>query len=325
MRGKDLENSLAQAVTHATPDVLEHILSSSEQQKGDMISMTTTKKRRYISTLSAAAALLVVWIGIFALVQWQSAGGSADSVVLLDVNPSISLTVSTKEKVLTAEGLNEEGQEVLSDLELEGVDLTTAVSAVIGSMLQKGYLSDLQNAILVSVENDDQDKAAQLETLVSQAISTAFSNSELESAVLTQTVTEDDAITQLAETYGISAGKAALILALTEQDETLTADNLAALTINDLTLICQSRGISVDSLTQTGQASTLAYIGEDAALTAACDDAGVTQSELNWYTVEFDSEDGVMVYDVEFSVGDTSGAYVEYEYEIDALTAAILS
>ncbi|MCD8332507.1 MAG: hypothetical protein LUB63_08320 [Oscillospiraceae bacterium] len=171
MREKDLEDRLAQAVTHATPDVLDRILSSCEQQKGDMISMTTTKKRRYIPTLSAAAALLVVCIGIFALVQWQSAGGSADSVVLLDVNPSISLTVSTKEKVLTAEGLNEEGQEILSDLELEGVDLTTAVSAVIGSMLQKGYLSDLQNAILVSVENDDQDKAAQLEALVSQAIS----------------------------------------------------------------------------------------------------------------------------------------------------------
>ncbi|MCD8376548.1 MAG: PepSY domain-containing protein, partial [Oscillospiraceae bacterium] len=324
MRGKDLEDRLAQAVTRATPDVLERVLSSCEQQKGDMISMTTTKKRKYYIPLTIVAALLVVCVGIFGLVQWQSGGGS-NSVVLLDVNPSISLTVSAREKVLSAEGLNEDGQQVLSDLELEGVDLTTAVSAIVGSMLQKGYLSDLQNAILVSVENDDAATAAQLEALVSEAISSAFSSSEVESAVLTQTVTEDETVTQLAETYGISAGKAALILALIQQDETLTAENLAALTINDLTLLCQSRGISVDSLSQTGQASTLAYIGEDAALEIACGDAGVAQSELNWYTVKFDSEDGVIVYDVEFSVGDTSGSYVEYEYEINAQTGAIVS
>lgn len=324
MRGNDLETRLAQAVTHATPDVLDRILSSCDEQKGTVIPMTTTKKRRYIPMLAAVAAMLVLCFGIFGVIQLQS-GSAADSIVLLDVNPSISLTVSAKEKVLTAEALNEDGEAVLSDLNLKNVELTTAVNAIIGSMLQKGYLSDLQNAILVSVENDDQDKAAQLEALISQVISNVFSDSNLESAVLTQTVTEDETITQLAAAYSISVGKAALIQALIQQDETLTADNLAALTINDLTLICQSRGIQVDSLSQTGEASTLAYIGEDAALTLACENAGVSTSDLTQYKVKFDSDDGVMVYDVEFTVGDTSGAYVEYEYEINALTGDIVS
>ena len=92
---------------------------------------------------------------------------------MLDVNPSLSLSVDAEEKVLSAEALNEDAEKVLGSMELKDTSLEVAVNAIIGSMLQKGYLGDLQNAILVSVENDDATRGEALQKKVAEAIANA--------------------------------------------------------------------------------------------------------------------------------------------------------
>ena len=58
---------------------------------------------------------------------------------------------------------------------------------------------------------------------------------------------------------------------------------------------------------------------EAAAKAAALSDAGVSESEVTRLKCELDREHGSYVYEVEFDVG-----RMEYEYEIDAYTGAIL-
>lgn len=60
------------------------------------------------------------------------------------------------------------------------------------------------------------------------------------------------------------------------------------------------------------------YIGIDAALKAALDRAGVSESSAQVYGVYKTKEDGVTVYTVSFAVGAT-----EYEYTVNALTGEI--
>ena len=69
-------------------------------------------------------------------------------------------------------------------MDLTGTDLDVAVNALIGSMLQNGYLSDIQNAILVSVENQDAAKSAQLQQHLTDTINSVFQGGSLEGAVL---------------------------------------------------------------------------------------------------------------------------------------------
>lgn len=148
MRDEQLEKRIADAVQHAAPDVLDRILSSYDEQKGNVISMSeivnTNNKRnkRRWTSLVAVAAALALCVSVFGYNFWKS-GSAVDSVVLLDVNPSISLTLNTREEVLSANALNEEAQVVLGDMDLKGTDLNVAVNAIIGSMFQNGYLSDL--------------------------------------------------------------------------------------------------------------------------------------------------------------------------------------
>ena len=319
MRNKELERRLRAAAEHASPDVLDRVLSSCGGQKGNVTAMETPKKKTFVPAFAGIAAMLIaVCAAAFVLFPTQRAGASA-AVITFDVNPSLSLTVDGEGHVTEAVPLNDDGRVVLEGMDLTGSDLNVAVNAVIGSMLQHGYLDidNFENAILVSVESGDADRAAQLQQQVSQTISGAFQADD--PLVLTQTVDADEDLAGLAEQYGISQGKAALIREITAQDSTLTFQTLAPLTINEIALIANSRGLSISSVTQTGEASEAAYIGAQAALSYACNHTGIPVSGVLDPRVEFDCEDGVMIYEADFCYDGT-----EYEYDIDARTGAVL-
>ncbi len=329
MTDREKEEQIRTAIVHAAPNQLDKILSSCQQmepevaeipeaRKGRKIAMTK-KKNTTIGILSiAVAAVLVLLIGGYSILN---GGGRVDSVILLDVNPSLSISINDKERVLSVTALNEDAKVILGDMDLEGTTLEVAVNALIGSMLQKGYLGDAQNSILVSVENQDASRGAALQQRVSAQIAEALRTDSMDGAVLSQTVAADDAsLKALAEQYGISIGKASLIQEVIAQDGTLTFEALAPMTINEIALIASSRDMSKQNvITQTGQASASAYIGGDQALAIACADAGVSVADIYDRDVEFDSERGVMVYEVDFKAGT-----LEYEYEIDAKTGEIL-
>ena len=319
MDERELEQRLRTAVEHAAPDPLDRILASCGPQTGTVLPFEAPKKKRRWAPLAVAAALaLVICGGAFGITSWRGAN-AVDSVVMLDVNPSLSMEVSAQERVLSVTPFNQDAEIILGDMDLTDTDLDVAVNALIGSMLQNGYLSDLQNAILVSVENQDAAKSAQLQQHLTNTINSVFQVGSLEGAVLSQTVTESADLNALAQQYGISVGKAALIQEIIAQDSTLTFASLAPLSVNEIALITESRHLTSQTVTQTGTASTKAYITAEEAKNAALSHAGISESDVAQLEIEFDSEDGLMVYEVEFYAGGS-----EYDYDIDARTGEVV-
>lgn len=185
MKDNSIESRLRSAVSHAAPDALDDILSACDHEKGKVIYMEKKRTSPLRSFAAIAAVLVLVIAGIFAV---KNLGGStADTlaaVVSLDVNPSIELNVGKNETVLSAKGLNADGKTVLGDMQLDGSKLDVAVNAIIGSMLQNGYLDDMANSILLSVSGVDGYNA---ETLRSQLAANV--NKQLKNcAVLSQDV-----------------------------------------------------------------------------------------------------------------------------------------
>ena len=318
MDERELEQRLRTAVEHAAPDPLDRILAACGPQAGTVLPFEAPKKKRRWAPLAVAAALVVMCCGAFGISSWRGAN-AVDSVVMLDVNPSLSMEVSAQERVLSVTPFNQDAEIILGDMDLTDTDLDVAVNALIGSMLQNGYLSDLQNAILVSVENQDAARSAQLQQHLTDTINSVFQGGSLEGAVLSQTVTESADLNALAQQYGISVGKAALIQEIIAQDSTLTFASLAPLSVNEIALITESRHLTSQTVTQTGTASTKAYITAEAAKNAALSHAGISESDVAQLEIEFDSEDGLMVYEVEFYAGGS-----EYDYDIDARTGEVV-
>ena len=124
---------------------------------------------------------------------------------------------------------------------------------------------------------------------------------------------------QLAESYGITVGKAQLIREILDDDGRHTFGELTSLSINELNLLRQGAPAAETRIETIGTASEKAYIGAEKAKEIAFAHAGIDAAAVLSCKAELDTEDGIMVYDVDF---ETAG--FAYDYEIDAATGKVL-
>ncbi|MCD7830024.1 MAG: PepSY domain-containing protein [Clostridiales bacterium] len=304
---------------------------------------TRTNHNRPLRLLSmAVAACLVLAIGLWGGRYYQY-NYVADSIVDIDVNPSVELTTNRNNKVLEATAVNGDGSEVLDELDLKGTDLTVAVYAVIGAMVQNGYLTGDDNSILISVQNDDQERAQTVRNLVLTDVDASLESNAVTASVLNQTVTATSTDAQtFADENNISLGKAVLVLNLAAKDNTLDATELAAMTIRELADLVTERGLdisdivdydaddtiwenindAVDEVNEAGTdlSDTTGLITTAEAKELALDHAGIAEADATFITAKLDYDNGVQVYDIEFYAGG-----IEYDYEINATTGVIIS
>ncbi len=313
---KHLDEKVKNAFEKITPDVLDKILADCDTQKGNIMMINEPKKRPkkwLVASLATAASLVAISIAGFSI---YSSYYAVQTTVLLDVNPSISFTANSKDKVVEASALNADAQTILNDMNLSGTDLNIALNAVLGAMLREGYITQDANSVLLSVNSQDAAHGIQLQDSLTADIQNVLGQAGVEPSVLSQTVPVDETLSAQAQANNISTGKAQLIEQLLAQNPSYTFETLAALSVNDLNLLAESvPGVHVE-----GKASESAYIGDEAALSAALTHAGVANGSQSNQEIDLDYENGQMVYEVEF---DANGN--EYAYDIAADTGAVVA
>ena len=238
------------------------------------------------------------------------------SLITLDINPSIQLHLDDDQKVMDALAVNEDGKKVLEDMNLKQADVNVALNALLGSLVKNGYLNTNQNTVLLSVENDEEKERTALEEKLSQYIYSTLKNYSIEGAIFSQDIDIDDDIESLMEKYSISYGKANLIEEIIDEDEKqkkYTAGELAKLKIQDLILIYQSLEDDNKNHKILGNMSTAQYITQDEALDIALKNASLTKENIQNLEIDYDIENGVLTYDIEFIYNNN-----EYEYEVSA-------
>jgi len=333
MNKKQIKQRLSRAVSDSTPDVLDNILLKCEQQKGVESNMyaqengasltqsfgyekrrTPARKKIWVRTAFAAAMMLV--LAVFAQLGYSYF--AVDSVIGIDVNPSIEIRTSRTERVLSVVPLNDDAVIVLDGMNLKNVDLDVAVNALIGSMLKHGYVSEIKNSILITVGNSDSKRGAELQARLSDEVNTFLNANSFDGAVMSQTLSEDKRLRALADEHNISIGKAAVVELVINQDPRLKFEDIAKLGINEINLLLASRQTELQGVTVSGNASSNEYIGEEKAKEIALNHAGASESNVQFTQVKLDYDDGYMMYEVDFYIGNT-----EYDYEINALTGEI--
>ncbi len=242
------------------------------------------------------------------------------SLVTLDVNPSIQLHLDEDDKVIEAIAVNDDAKKVLQDMELEQADANVAMNAVLGSLVKNGYLNANQNTVLLSVENDDDQARVALEDELSQYIYTTLKSYSIEGAIYSQDIDIDDDVESLMNKYSISYGKANLIEDIIDENDdakkTYKVEDLVKLNAQDLILIYQSLDkddTQKNANKMVGNVSTKQYITKDEALNIALKNASVSKSQIKELEIDYDMENGVLTYDIEFQYNQS-----EYEYEVSA-------
>lgn len=309
MTDQELERRLRQALDAAAPDDLSGVLSRCVPRTEAVVPFRP--RRRSHARALIAACLTLVLVGGTGGVFYQRANAVA-SVVSLDVNPSIELKVNQKEKVLSCIPLNQEAEAVLSGMgggaDLKGAKLEVAVNAVVGALVSSGYLDSLSSAIMISVEDQDQDRAARLRQELTGTVDSILQSQSSGAAVLSQTVDASADLDQQAREYHISTGKANLVNQVIAQNDSLSFDALAKLTVEELSDLIKLGAPAIP-------------IGMEEAARIAREAAGGLDADSASVEVDPELDEEVPHYEVELSQPGRD----EQEYLVDAFTGELLS
>ena len=273
-----------------------------------MVEMTKKKRQRYYMI-----PVVIVSMVICLFILWPTTS-KIYATVALDVNPSVELDIDDQHMIQKVKANNDDGQKIIGDMKLKGVDLEVGMNALIGSMLKEGYISELKNSLLISVTGDHQKENEVLRKELSDEIDQLLKNHHIDGSVVSLALEDDENIDALASKYHISTGKAQLIKSLIAKNTQYTFEELKDLSVNELNILLSRYDVDTN---KTGEASQKGYIGKDKATQIAYQDAKVSQPTLK--EIELDYEKGVMVYEIEFIKDE-----IEYEYDIDAQSGQIL-
>ena len=313
MNNRTIEENIVNAFSKIEAKQIKSILSDCRKNERRMIIVEKENNVWLPRLAMTAAAVILVLSTIFAAAVINSKDTVA-ATISLDVNPSIEIRIDRKEKVIDVLPLNEDARTVISDMDFKGSDLKLTVNALIGSLVKNGYINELTNSILVTVDDRNDTEASLLEEKLIEEIMDLIDSG----SVLAQKVAGGNEIRQLAERYDITLGKAQLIKELADKTTLYSYEDLAGLSINELNLL--SRNINDSAIQRNGDPSDKAYIGIEQAKKTALDDLGVNEADVTFKKARLDFDNNIMVYEIEFVNNN-----VEYEYEINALTGEIVS
>ena len=335
---KDMFDRISENIVSANPERIERVVKKEKKKNFNIFS------RSFMGVAAAACILLVVAI---IGVPYYGNNFVPDSHVDIDVNPGVEIVTNKKNKVLNVQSTNKDGADVIDNMDLKNTELKVAVNALIGSMVQKGYIVNNNTGILVTVRNDNPEKANKVKEEILYDINFALYTNDIQANVMNQTFKNNADADKFARENNISIGKAVFVLNLAAKDSSLDAKELAKMKVTDIANLVAKKGIDIRdivdyddddsiweniadaiedidedagiSMKNTADAGNK-QIGIEAAKQIALADAKVALKDVTFIKAELDNEDGRAVYEIEFYSGN-----VEYDYDIDALSGEIIS
>lgn len=182
--------------------------------------------------LAVAMSLAVLLIG--------GGGGSAyayyetpKSYVSLDINPSVELGVNAFGKVVDVKPYNSDGEKILIEIKIKGADVTEAISKLVSSAVNNGYVSeDGSTVVSLTSETDDKELGTELETDAEEGAKEALEESGKTAAINKDNVAL--ARRDEARTLGITPGKLNLINKLQAVDPTATVEQYKDASVKEI-------------------------------------------------------------------------------------------
>ena len=315
MKPEEIKTRLRDEMADLAPDRLEDLLAACDaqpQEHAPQPAPMPAPRRPVWKPLAAAAVFMLLLGGIFG----YRALDQSVCTVIVDINPSVTLTVNRLGRVKAVDTGNADAAALLADVDLADKRTQDALGTLTDALTDADYLTDADNTLLVTVEGASAAWAQKLGKAVYDAAQASAQQRQFSAAVLCQQAADTDQVRTDADTWQVSPGKAALAETIALQTQLDTAQALSALPVQDLLVLAETYDVTFDTAQLYGTVSRDGYRSEDDVRAivggdAAVDPAGCTQ-ELTQYG-------GRLAYRVRFAA-----ANGEYCYTIAARTGEIL-
>lgn len=160
---------------------------------------------------------------------------SAGGYFVIDVNPSIELDYDEKGVITEAVGLNDDGEALLTSLDLVGKKYDKATEEIFDRCVKLGYFSSARknNAVLVSANTEKGKADNKLSSTMKKLLENNFKKKNIDGAVLTG-ASETKSLSSAAKAYGIDAQKYAFILSCKAQGVEIEESEYASVSVSEL-------------------------------------------------------------------------------------------
>ena len=153
----------------------------------------------------------------------------SNSIVMIDVNPSIQFEVNDRDTVVKYKALNDDAEKLGLKFDVVGKDYDTAIEITLKALKEAGYISGLKNSVLITVLDKDEKRALEIRDESAATVDLVDDALDLSISLLSQIMCGDDECRELAKEYKVSSGKIALIEKICEANSDRKDLNVATL------------------------------------------------------------------------------------------------
>lgn len=171
------------------------------------------------------------------LVGCGEVSAAEDAYVTIDINPSIELIVTPREKVIYANPLNEDGEVLLLNLNLIGLNVTEAIELILDEAINLGFIDPDSEETLVEINTISVNARIKekIQAKVKEKVNEGFQNRGIMGRAEDKGFTPE--FLEEAESYGVTPGFLMLAKSAIEFDDTLSLEDALLLTQQELMAI----------------------------------------------------------------------------------------
>lgn len=270
MQEKEILQHTKHAIEELTPDCFDAIWEASNNRSLDSQilpmpnpAVVRRKSRRHIAT-----ALAVLAASLFCIVGagWYHQFAAIYTTVNVDVNPSICLYLNRQEKILSIEGINEDGKSIVGQLDnVSHERIADVLPELVDQMAEGGYLSTSEeNAILISVDMKNTTKAEAMVEELSEQMYQVMDQKQLCGNIVSQTMEcHNKDIQDLSKQLQVSHGKATFIKELSDKNSHISQKELADMKMTEILEVTEEQNVDITTLSRSPRVKKIPFEPSD--------------------------------------------------------------
>ncbi|MBE0701134.1 MAG: hypothetical protein IH571_05560 [Acholeplasmataceae bacterium] len=186
------------------------------------------KKIKFVLGFIVIFAIAAVIVGC------ANTASANDAYVTLDINPSVELIVTPNEKVIYANPLNEDGETLLIELNLIGMNLDDAIDTIIEEAISLGFIDVEAEEVHVEITTISKDASIgdRIRNRVKEHVNASFMNLGMKGRAEDKIFTPE--FIAEANELGVSPALLRLAKAVVELHDEMTLEEALAMDMRDL-------------------------------------------------------------------------------------------
>lgn len=242
----DIQNH--KAVIMNNQGTFDEITATSSMRVGEEIKYGDQSTTKVLATL----CMLFVMVGSIFGFNLMSENKAPVSYVAVDINPGVEFTLNIYNRIISASATNKDGELLLAGLDYKGQDIDDAVNDFINEAYKLGYIDENKddNAVLITVVNDNEVTAVSLQDTLYASVNQYFSDNHILGVVLGE---ETNEVLRLeAQKEGLSAGKLRLVKQAVKADPNLSQADAVSMPVKELNKVIEAQSTPVETSVEEG-------------------------------------------------------------------------